>query len=295
MSLFRELCVKNTAWCVHGVVVMVMALGVLQGCEAPLPATPPTNGVPVDTANAWAEWQAIAAKDQQEWDLEQAIRLASAMAERPSGLRPMLLAVGDEKVSPQTKVLVVLCLTPIKDVLAPYEAMLTELIDPTKGSGVRTFGAHLLGLLESPEAVAQVTGLLDDPDRSVRESALGVLVALHGDAVTARLDEFWARPDTTLAIREQVILGMAPELVEQHLALFADTVVNLEVSAAARYKSATVLGQAGNASHSTAMERCAAHDPDPYVQERAENGLALLRARAGVPAGDPAAATNSEQ
>ena len=73
---------------------------------------------------------------------------------------------------------------------------------------------------------------------------------------------------------------MSPELVERFTDLFAEAVLDQEMTAGARYKAATVLGQLGSADHVAVLEKCATSDPDPYVRERAEGGLALLKANA---------------
>jgi HEAT repeat protein len=185
-----------------------------------------------------------------------------------------------------------MCLTATREALVPYTAELQALVAPERPVGVRTFGAHALGLTGTDDAAATLLPLLDDGARPVREAALGVLVSFRGADVTTRLAAFWDDPETSVAIREQIILGMDPTLVGAHLDVFADALGNLELNSAARYKAATVLGQAGDARHLPVLEASAAKDPDPYVRERAKEGLVLLRAVTPPP--DPTAAPGPE-
>lgn len=252
------------------------------GCEAPLPSSPPE---PADTGSAWNAWRDIAARGQADWDVERAVALTTEMAAEPDGLAPMLAMVADESAPAHVKVLIVMCLTQNREALPPYAPTLTAMVSPERPSRVRAFGAHILGLLDSEKAADTVAGLLDDEDRAVREAAVGVLVAMHGDRVAGRLREVWHDPETSTSIREQIILGMAPELVEDQLPLYAEALLDHGLNAAVRYKAATVLGQTGGASHIGLLEKCKETDPDPYVREQAGGGLALLKARHGEAAG----------
>lgn len=258
---------------------MVVAMGLLTGCEAPLPPAPPSESVQ-DAQAAWTEWQAIAGHDQANWDVDKAIALTELMASEPDGLEAMIEFVGDEAIVGDRKVLAVISLTPVRGALGPYREQLFALTRPEHATNVRTFATHLLGLVEGPEALDLVLALLDDNERSVRESALGVLISMHGEAVADRLLAIWDDPETTVSIRDQIILGMSSELVERFTDLFAEAVIDQRMTAGARYKAATVLGQLGGSDHVAALEQCATSDPDPYVRERAEGGLALLKVSA---------------
>lgn len=262
--------------------LLVMIACCYPGCEAPLPPTP-TNE-PMSGAAAWAEWQQLSHGEQAGWDIDRAATLTSIMAGAPTGLTPLLEAFGDGATPAHVKVLGLICLTPIREQLLPYESTIAPLTETTQPQAVRTFGAHLLGLIDSASAVARVTALLDDPDRAVREAAIGVLVTVHGEAVASRVEAIWNDPETTGAIKEQIVLGMAPELVEGFLSVFADAVLDHQLAAGARYKAATVLGQTGDETHIAILEQAVETDPDPYVRERAQGGLAMLRSSAGAPA-----------
>ncbi len=267
--------------------LMLLIAGVFGGCEAPIPATPPAT-VPSDSGeDTWAAWLAMADGDQAEWDVAEATRLTEVLVQQPGGLDSMLALVAEETRPASVNVLVIMCLTPYRELLAPYESAMVSLTAVSHSAPTRAVGAHLLGLLPTPSATDHVVALLDDEDRSVREAAMGVLVSFHGLRIGDRLEDFWDDPETSHPIREQLILGMAPELVVDHLDIFADAVVDPGLNPAARYKAATVLGQLGGSEHRAALARCAESDTDSHVKERAQGGLALLDAR--VVAKDPAA------
>ena len=220
--------------------------------------------------------------------------LTQSLADLPDGLTPMVAQFGDPEVGASTKVLAIMCLTPLRDALAPYDTMLTPFVGPDQPTGVRTLSTHALGLAGTEAAVSRVKALLEDEEQAVREAAMGVLVAMHGASVSEQLQAFWEDPASTTGIREQIVLSMAPELVASHLAIYADAVADLSLSPAARYKAATVLGQAGDSRHIPALEACIASEPDPYVRERAEGGVALLKASAGEsPSAPDTAASNT--
>ena len=292
MLLFRERCVNRIFWLVLG--LMAVAGWCLPGCEAPIPSTPPQASTTLDPNSAWAEWQAIAVSDQTGWDVERAIELTAIMSESPNGLTSILEFIGSESTSAQAKVLVVICLTSMREELASYGPFLSALTENGQPSETRVFATHLLGMVGTAKAVTRVVGLLDDTDRAVRESAMGVLVAAHGEQVVERLQEFWEDPDTTVAIREQIILAMESTLVERFLPLFADAILDTRLTSACRYKAATVLGQAGGPEHIAVLQQCVDSDTDPYVRERAHGGLALLEANFGRPASSVLSGAESE-
>ncbi len=260
-------------------VLVLLVAGLLPGCEAPIPATPPEGGPAESDADVWADWLAIADSEQETWDVAEAARLTGILAQRPQGLAPMLALIADPSRDGAVRVLVIMSLAPYRASLPPYESTIITLTEASQESGIRAVGTHLLGLVPTASAAEKTVALLEDEDRSVRESAMGVLVSFHGERIADRLVAFWEDPETTPQIREQLILGMEPELVDDHLKLFADAVTDQGLNAAVRYKAATVLGQLGGVVHRDALAHCAASDPDPHVKERAQGGLALLSAR----------------
>lgn len=259
--------------------LVLLVTGLLSGCEAPIPSTPPAVAPADSIADAWGRWCAIADSDQANWDVAEAARLTEILAQHPGGLNLMLARVADPDQEASVRVLVIMSVTPYRSLLSPYESTIDALTAPSHGAGVRAVGAHLLGLVPTESAADRVVLLLEDTDRTVREAAMGVLTSFHSERIADRLVPFWEDPETTTQIREQLILGMAPGLVAQHLGLFAEVVTNETMNPAVRYKAATVLGQLGGAAHQAALAHCASSDPDPHVKERAQGGLALLEAR----------------
>lgn len=261
--------------------VLVPAVYLLHGCEAPLPDTPPSANS-VNTDDLWAQWHAIAVVDPTARNVEEAVRLTSLLAKEEDGLLPMVSLVSDMSVPAQQKIFATICLTTQRDQLAPFESQLRA--GSAEGVVVETrkFSTHLLGLLDTPGALAAMDTLLEDSDRSVREAAMGVLLTFHPERVVDRIQPFWDAPETTPAIRDQVVLGMPPQLVEQFLDIFSDAVNDTSLSPTARMKAVSVLGQLGDAQHIDVLERCMSNDPDAAVQARARGAVALLRA-AGNP------------
>jgi len=278
--------VNRSAWRTVGLTVVLVWCN--NGCEAPLPAPPPATPT-LTAADAWTAWQEIVARGQADWDIERALELTGIMAASPDGLQPLLTAIGDGTVSAHAAVLAIVCLTPLREDLTPYAADIASLTAADQTSAIRAFGTHLLGLVDRDDAKSQVAALLDDPDRAVREAAMGVLVTMDGERVAHRLESFWNDGDNSTAIREQIVLGMSPALVEKFLPIFAEAVADQQLNPGARYKAATVLGQAGTADHISVLRGVVDSDPDPYVRERAEGGLALLRANADAPPAGAAA------
>lgn len=272
--------------------LLLLVLGGLPGCEAPIPSTPPSMEPTETLEDTWDAWLAMAVGDQANWDVTEATRLTEVLAQRPGGLDPMLAVVAEETRPASVNVLVIMCLTPYRAFLAPYESTMVSLTAVSHSGPTRAAGAHLLGLVPTESATNQLVALLDDEDRSVREAAMGVLVSFHGTRIADRLAAFWDDPETTSPVREQLVLGMDPELVARHLDIFADAVVDSGLNPAARYKAATVLGQLGGAEHRAALAHCADADSDSHVKERAQGGLALLDARAV--SSEPAAGTPQE-
>ena len=265
--------------CRWSISLVLLVVGGLPGCEAPIPSTPPSTEPTETLEDTWDAWLAMADGDQANWDVAEATRLTEMLAQRPGGLDPMLAVVAEGTRPAPVNVLVIMCLTPYRALLAPYESTMVSLTAASHNGPTRAAGAHLLGLVPTESATNHVVALLDDENRAVREAAMGVLVSFHGTRIADRLAAFWDDPETTSPIREQLVLGMAPELVASHLDIFADVIVDPALNPAARYKAATILGQLGGAEHRAALAHCADADTDPHVKERAQGGLALLDAR----------------
>jgi hypothetical protein len=87
---------------------------------------------------------------------------------------------------------------------------------------------------------------------------------------------------------------MPPHLVAPFIGIYGEAVLDTRLSATARLKSVSVLGQLGAREHVEILRKCVDNDPDEVVKERARGALALLEAAAGldpVPAGQGEAET----
>lgn len=253
----------------------------LGGCEAPLPAAPPAE-VAAKPSDPWAEWLAIADAPPEMRDIERAVTLCGALGETEDGLAPMVAYLGDPSVDPEKKIVAIICLTPHRHRLAPYEARLREWTGAEQDETTRKVATHVLGLLDSPGAMARMMALLDDPARPVREAAMGVLLSLHPELVQARLQPFWDDPETSVAIREQVLLGMPPHLVAPFIGFYGEAATDYRLTEVSRMKSVSVLGQLGSREHLEILRNCVDNDPDEGVKERARGALALLEAAQGI-------------
>lgn len=254
---------------------------ILSGCEAPLPATPP-NSVVVNPGDPWAEWLAIANAAPMDRDIERAVTLCSVLADSEAGLAPFVQFLGDPAVDPEKKIVAIICLTPQRHRLAPFEAQLSEWTATGQEETTRKLATHALGLLDSTSAMQRMKLLLDDPQRPVRETAMGVLLSFHPELVRERLQAFWDDPETSTAIREQVILGMPPHLVKPFIGLYSAAATDYRLTEASRMKSISVLGQLGSREHLAILRKCVDNDPDDGVKEQARGALALLEAAQGL-------------
>lgn len=189
----------------------------------------------------------------------------------------MVVLLADEAALAQEKVLALMCLTPLRDHLAPYESRLRAWTAPDQPIQTRKFATHAMGLLNTPSALREMDRLLQDAQQPVRETAMGVMWSFHPEIVEGQMQAFWDNPETTPAIRDQVILGMPPHLVERFIGLYGDAVADTRLSPLARLKAVNALGQLGNAAYIPALEKCVNGDPDEAVKARARGALALLR------------------
>lgn len=252
---------------------------VFPGCEAPIPSSP----APVETVELapWEAWRAIADAAPADRDMERAVTLTATLAQSPGGLEPLVNYLGDPAVAAEKKVVALICLTTQRDHLAPHEARLIGWTEAGQDLELRKFATHALGMVNTPGAVARVAALLDDEARPVRETAMGVLLSFRPDQVQDRLQAFWDDPETSPAIREQVLLGMPPHLVEPFIGLYAASATDLRLSSMARQKSVNVLGQLGNEAHLAIVKQCMEQDPDEAVKSTARGALALLESANG--------------
>lgn len=262
-------------------ILLAPAVCLPNGCEAPIPSAPPP-ATSVDSGELWAQWQRIADEDPNARNVEEAVRLTSLLAKEEAGLQPMVALVADPAIPAQQKIFATICLTTQRDQLAPFESQLRAWTAPGQPLETRKFSTHLMGLLDSTSALETMNSLLEDPDRPVREAAMGVLLTFHPERVVDRIQPFWDEPETTPAIRDQVVLGMPPHLVEQFLGVYSDAVNDTTLSPTARMKAVSVLGQLGDEQHIDILETCISNDPDAAVQARARGAVAMLRA-AGEP------------
>jgi len=237
-----------------------------------------------------------------ERDMERAVALSSALASSEAGLAPMVEYVGDPTVPADKKIVAIICLTTQRDRLAPFEERLLGWTSQERDEETRKMATHVLGMLSTPGALERMKMLLADRQRPVRETAVGVLLSFHPELVQEQLQRFWDDPETSASIREQVVLGMPPHLVEPFIGIYGEAVLDTRLSATARLKSVSVLGQLGAREHVEILRKCVDNDPDEVVKERARGALALLEAASGlepVPPGQgeaealPSAATPS--
>jgi hypothetical protein len=251
------------------------------GCDAPLPATPPAE-VATIPSDPWVEWLAIADAPPELRDIERAVTLCGALGATDGGLAPMVAYLGNPAVDPEKKIVAIICLTPHRHHLAPFEEDLREWTGAGQDEATRKVATHVLGLLDTPSAMERMMVLLDDPARPIREAAMGVLLSFHPELVQARLQSFWDDPETSVAIREQVVLGMPPHLVESFIGLYGDAATDYRLTEVSRLKSVSVLGQLGTREHLAILRNCVDNDPDEGVKERARGALALLDAAQDV-------------
>lgn len=265
----------------------------LIGCEAPLPSVPSPE-VGSSPGDPWTEWRSIADAAPMERDMERAVALSSALATSEVGLTPLVEYVGDSAVPADKKIVAIICLTTQRDRLAPFEERLRGWTGPDQPEETRKMATHVLGMLSTPGAMERLKSLLEDSQRPIRETAVGVLLSFHPELVQERLQPFWDDPETSVSIREQVVLGMPPHLVAPFIGIYGEAVLDTRLSATARLKSVSVLGQLGAREHVEILRKCVDNDPDEVVKERARGALALLEAAAGldpVPAGQGEAET----
>jgi len=253
---------------------------ILHGCEAPLPETPPHLEQTAPEAT-FAAWQAIAAMPPANRDVEQAILLTSRLATAAEGLAPLVAMLGDPAETGERKVFAIVCLTSQRDALQSHESQLLEWAAAGQPAETRKLATHVLGLLNSPAAIAAMKLLLEDEDRPVRETAMGVLLSFHPEVVAGRLAAFWDDPATSPAIRDQVVLGMPPHLVGDFLPIYAGAAADHRLSEPARLRAISVLGQLGGAEHAAVLAACVENAPEASVKDHARGALALLRVTAG--------------
>lgn len=252
-------------------------LWTLGGCEAPLPSSPPVAPIATE-GDPWAEWLVIANAEPVERDVEKAVALCSALAETEGGLTPMVEYLGDASVSAERKIVAIICLTTQRGRLGVFESRLKEWTAASQDEETRKLSTHVLGLLDTPGAMARMKELLEDGARPVRETAMGVLLSFHPELVQDRLQAFWDDPETTTLIREQVLLGMPPHLVGPFIGVYGDGATDLRLTEVARLKCVNVLGQLGTQEHLAILRKCVDNDPDVTVKEQARGALALLEA-----------------
>lgn len=253
----------------------------LMGCEAPLPSAPSPE-VASSPGDPWTEWRSIADASPMERDMERAVALSSAMAYSDVGLTPMVEYVGDPAVPADKKIVAIICLTTQRDRLAPFEERLRGWTNQDQPEELRKMATHVLGMLATPGALERMKELLEDGQRPVRETAMGVLISFHPELVQERLQPFWDDPETSVSIREQVVLGMPPHLVAPFIEIYGEAVLDTRLSTTARLKSVSVLGQLGAREHVEILRKCVDNDPDEVVKERARGALALLEVAPGL-------------
>lgn len=253
----------------------------LLGCEAPLPLAPPPEATS-SPGDPWAEWRSIADAAPMERDMERAVALTSVLASTETGLTPMVDYVGDPAVPADKKIVAIICLTTQRGQLAPFEERLRGWTNQDQPEELRKMATHVLGMLVTPGALERMKELLEDGQRPVRETAMGVLISFHPELVQERLQPFWDDPETSVSIREQVVLGMPPHLVAPFIEIYGEAVLDSRLSTTARLKSVSVLGQLGAREHVEILRRCVDNDPDEVVKERARGALALLEAASGL-------------
>ncbi len=216
-------------------------------------------------------------------DTQQAIVLVQRMAEEgPEGLDPVLEILGSPDASPSSKVLAVICLSPLiptdagEGLFAPLMAM----TEPEHEVSTRACATHLVGLFGPDKVLDRIRELLNDPERRVSTAALLIAFPKGMPEAAARVRPFWEDETTTMHEREQLILAFPEQHMATHLDLFISALMDHQLGAQARIRAIGVLGEAtGDKIVETLAAVTNEEDVDAQVKVSAAGALAAVQAR----------------
>ncbi len=244
---------------------------ILWGCGSG-PATPPPPA-PEAPEELVAQWTALATAGKDNLDVQKAAEIAQKLAAQgPDKLIPLLDVLANKDADPYEKVMVVMTTMPA--ISQYHEAKLIELTGAQIDSVSRADAAHLLGVLQqrrlgTPQGLARLGELIDDPDRHVSSATILVMELAGSPEAIAKAVELWSSPEATPEERTSIVLNMPQRAVMQNTKLFAEAVLDTKLPADPRRRAIQDLGMVGDASVLDALRKCGETETDPVLKDLA--------------------------
>jgi len=271
----------------YGRIAALVALAGLAGCggqeaESPTPApetAPEPKSAPMDQDELMKMWHSLltdASPDN--LDVFTATGVARRLAELgPNGLDPLLDVLEDPETEPLGRVLAVISLTPhVTPKMAPQ---LIEMTKTAQNVYARASAAHLLGLIDTPEARGRMEELMADDAWRVQVAAALALIDAEYPKALPRIDALWNDSRMTPPDKEQLILVIPQRLANEHLHVYREGLLNTKINQSARRHAATMLGRFGGRKAIAALKQAAENDPDERVRQVAQKALEAVQAR----------------
>ena len=248
------------------------------------PSTPPPPVVKTPE-QLMADWASVAAASKENLEAApKACEISQQLAAQgPDKLMPLLDVLSNPNAGPHEKVLVVIATGPL--LTQAHEQKLLDLSGPQTDSVSRGCATHLLGALQqrregTPQGLARLRELMNDPDRHVRSAAI-LVMELSGDKEgVAKALELWSSPDVTVDERNTIVLNMPQLTVLSNTGLFAEAILDTKLSTEARKRAIQDLGVVGGPPVLEALRKCAETETDPVLKDLASAAAEAVDSRA---------------
>lgn len=275
---------------------LVLPLLALSACSPPVPSTASkdsgsdfvfpeavevtdsASGTENSSETLLDEWFAIAAREAAEMDMHRAFTIAQEIAQQGrEGLEKIFGVLEDSEASGAAKMLAVASLNMLiqEDDLARLKA----LVAPEKDLATRGCAAHLIGSIETEEALAILQELAKDETLHVRKVAILVLMRQGNLEAANEAAELWFLPEATDADRTEIIYGFPEAFAGAHLELFTDALERPNLDGAVHYHALQMLNNWGGPKEAASIQKFIDATEYAQMESYARTVLATVQAR----------------
>lgn len=270
----------------YGAAVAAVAIGaVLTGCGGKQQPAQQHAGIDIPEGKTVATpeqlvqvWDQLCSVPMEQLNYQLALGVATDMDQRhPEGLAPIFRKVDVAEPTPQV---ITLTLSSTRGLITPrYEAILTELAAPGKGSFTRRVAIDLLGSIDSESVAQKLAEYEQEPDLLI--SVAGYLAALHrGNAdYVRRMRGYWENPKVHDASRQEMLRRLPAEHALEVVDLMGFAIANPGWPVDVRQRVTEILGDFTDSRALEALQAAAETHPEPELREYAAKAAAAMQAR----------------
>jgi len=237
-----------------------------------------TLAVPT-TADSMEAWRALVENPSKSMNDPNLQLLASGLSQSNPGFVDEVLAeLQDPGITPEKLIALVVSL----EVAVSPESVpsLNALTASDKPGPVRRAATHLLGWIRTEDAKTTLLALKDDPQETIRFTALLGLAQQGDQSVRQDLRDIYQRDNVTDVTRERIVLAACIVPIEDDRSILEDAIQTAGYEQDTYRQAVSVIGRIGTTDSIEALNALKANpDCSDQVREMCDNSIAAIEER----------------